>query len=70
MSTITEIVMHDSEDKLMIGDITEVKLVDEGGGRFVTVTQLDENHNELTLRFDPKEIQFLVEIVQMLLAQE
>jgi hypothetical protein len=68
-ATITEIIIHRDEDPDLTQDTTTVKLVDEGGGRFITLTQYNDNYNEITLRLDPTEIPLLVETINKLLNQ-
>lgn len=68
-TTITEIVIHSDNDEEMLRDTTTVKIVDEGAGRFITITQYDHNFNEIIVRIDPNEVPFLVETINKLLSQ-
>jgi anthranilate phosphoribosyltransferase len=70
-STITQIVVHgDDEDALNGNDTTTIELVDEGSGRFITLTQFDSEYNEVVTRLDPKEIPLIMAQIKVLLGQE
>lgn len=68
-ATTTEIVIHSDVDEYMIQDTTTVSLVNEGGGRFITLTQYDSEFNEIVLRLDPKEIPILFDTINSMLDQ-
>lgn len=68
-TTITEIVIHSDSDQAMIKDTTTVNIVDEGGGRFITITQYDYEFNEVIIRIDPKEVSILFKVINKLLNQ-
>lgn len=68
-ATTTQIVLHREEDFDMIQDTTTVDLVNEGGGRFITLTQYDSEFKEIVIRLDPTEIQLLFETINKLISQ-
>lgn len=69
-ATTTEMVIHSDSDKTMLEDTTTVKLVDEGGGRFITITQYDHNYDAVVVRLDLNEIPILFSTISFMLNQE
>lgn len=68
-TTITEVVIHDIADTAIIKDTTTVNLVDEGGGKFITITQYDNNFKEVVIRLDITEIPLVFNAISIMLKQ-
>jgi hypothetical protein len=68
-ATVTEVMIHSDIDMAMITDTTTINLVDEGGGRFITITQYDDNFKEIVIRLDPNEITTLFANINMMISQ-
>ena len=68
-ATITEMTIHSDGDPEMLQDTTTVKLVNEGGGPFITLTQYDANFKEIVLRLDITEIPILFSTFNLMIKQ-
>ena len=65
--TVTRVALHLSNDSPLNGDsTTEISLEDEGGGIFLSISQVEE---ECTLRFNIEEIPHLINAIDYMVAQ-
>lgn len=65
--TVTEIAIHREDQSPIFGDLTtRVSVDDEGGGPFVRVTQDTTEDGPQVLRMDFKEVDHLVQAINIL----
>lgn len=67
ITTITQFVLHpDDQDALTDSDTTTVDLLDEGGGRFLAITQHDHHDAPRVITLEFEELEKLYNTAKLL----